>query len=132
MKYLLDTCIVIAVLRGHPQVIDALRLIPASEIGISSITVMELEVGLQLATQRQKEKRRQLDRFLSVYQLLPFSTSDATETASIIAYLKQAGTPIGAYDVQLAGVALQRGLNLLTHNLKEFRRVPDLEVTDVG
>ena len=132
MKYLLDTCIVIAVLRGNPRVINALRQIPSFEIGISSISLMELEVGLQLSTQRRREKRQALDRFISVYRLLDFSEGDAVEAASIIAYLRQAGTPIGAYDVQLAGVARQRGLTVLTHNLKEFQRVPDLKVNDVG
>ena len=48
----------------------------------------------------------------------------------IRAHLKKIGTPIGAYDIQLAGQALSKSLTFITHNADEFGRVPGLAIAD--
>lgn len=62
--------------------------------------------------------------------VLDYSSGDARVTASIRAALKAQGQPIGPYDLLNAGMALARGLTLVTHNGREYRRVAGLLVTD--
>lgn len=51
---------------------------------------------------------------------------------AVRAHLAARGTPIGPYDVLIAGQALARGIVLVTHNTAEFKRVPKLQVEDWG
>ena len=60
----------------------------------------------------------------------PLSEDDVTVSARVRTVLKQAGTPIGPYDLLIAGQALNRGWTLVTSNVREFERVPGLAVED--
>ena len=62
--------------------------------------------------------------------VLEFDKEDARQAREVRAMLAAAGTPIGPYDVLIAGQALARGLVLVTHNVGEFARVADLQVED--
>jgi tRNA(fMet)-specific endonuclease VapC len=64
------------------------------------------------------------------FEVVEFDREDARKAGELRASLAASGTPIGPYDVLIAGQALARGLVLITHNMREFRRVPDLAIED--
>lgn len=64
------------------------------------------------------------------FDVLDFDKEDARASGEICAYLAGRGTPVGPYDVLIAGQAAARGLVLITHNIEEFRRVPGLRIED--
>jgi tRNA(fMet)-specific endonuclease VapC len=63
-------------------------------------------------------------------EALPFDVEDAYAAGQIRAVLTQAGTPIGPYDVMIAGTALARGLIVVAANTREFSRVAGLQLED--
>jgi tRNA(fMet)-specific endonuclease VapC len=71
-----------------------------------------------------------VDRLIQPMSLIPFDGEAAKRTADIRWHLEQSGKAIGPYDLMLAGQALSLGLILVTHNTKEFQRVPDLMLED--
>ena len=128
--YLLDTNICIYALKGNYPGIDRrlLRIHP-DEIYISAITIGELEYGA--AKSRWGERTRQIQRaFLANYDILPFTRQDATCFGQLRAQLALAGTPIGIYDLMIAAQAIVCGLTVVTHNTKEFERVPGIILED--
>ena len=130
MKYLLDTNICIYSMNNrYPRLTDRLLTILPDDISISSITVGELEYGA--AKSRWGARTRQMMyAFLSNFNILPFDNADAICFGNLRAALALAGTPIGAYDVMIAAQGLTKGLIVVTHNIREFSRVPDLELED--
>jgi tRNA(fMet)-specific endonuclease VapC len=69
-----------------------------------------------------------LEKFLRPMTILDFTPEDAKQAARIRADLKQKGTPIGAYDLQIAATALANGLTVVTNNTDEFQRVVGLRL----
>lgn len=130
MSYLLDTCIVSAFFRKDEAVIGKLKVLPPSDIKISTITVMEIEYGLELNPALRPRLQPLWQAFKSEIEILPFSEGDAAVAASIRSILKKAGRPIGPYDILLAGMAKSRHLIFVTNNLSEFKRVEGLAVED--
>ena len=130
MKYLLDTNICIYSMNNrHPRLTEKLLTILPDDISISSIAVGELEYGA--AKSRWGARTRQMMyAFLSNFNILPFDNADAICFGNLRAALALAGTPIGAYDVMIAAQGLTKGLIVVTHNIREFSRVPDLELED--
>ena len=76
VTYLLDTCIPIMVFRGQEEPIKWLSEIPADQIKISSITVMELQAGIEYATVNVEKKKQQLKTFLNLYETINFETAE--------------------------------------------------------
>jgi tRNA(fMet)-specific endonuclease VapC len=68
--------------------------------------------------------------FLEQFISLPFDDLAATTFGVIRSQLEIKGTPIGAYDLQIAAIALANNLTLVTHNTQEFQRVEGLQVED--
>lgn len=128
--YLLDTNTCIYFLKNSfPTLTQKLLDTDPSELFISSITVFELAYGAMKSKWGEKT-RQKLAMFLAPFTILPFDSEDAMVAGRIRGALEQHGTPIGPYDVQIAAQALAKGLTVLTHNMKEFQRVPDLRVED--
>jgi len=128
--YLLDTNTCIYFLKNSfPTLTQKLLDTDPSELFISSITVFELAYGAEKSKWGEKT-RQKLAMFLAPFTILPFDSEDAMVAGRIRGALEQHGTPIGPYDVQIAAQALAKGLTVLTHNMKEFQRVPDLRVED--
>ncbi len=128
MRYLLDTNVLIA-LMNQPQgkVAAKTLLFGVSELATSAIVMHELYFGIS-KSERQERNTATVERLrLSV---LPFDREDAREAGIIRAKLRAAGTPIGPYDVLIAGQALRHRLTLVTANLGEFARVPGLSCED--
>lgn len=126
--YLLDTNVVSDVVRGRAEVVARLRATPSSEVVISSITQMELEYGMALSPAAALRHRPVIRAILDAAEVAPFTTEDAKAAARVRATLRRLGTPIGPYDVLLAGVALSRRLVMVTANVDELSRVEGLRV----
>ena len=128
--YLLDTNICIYLMKNSfPSMTERVFSHSPSEFYISSITVYELEYGA--AKSKWDERTRQnLHLFLAPFNILEFDSSDTVSAGMVRAHLEENGTPIGAYDVQLAGQALSKSLIFITHNVEEFGRVPGLAIAD--
>lgn len=127
--FALDTNTLIYYFKGAGQVTAHMHALVPSDIGIPVIVLYELETGIAKSTQPQK-RRSQLDALLAVTRLLPLDRNAARRSASLRAALEKAGTPMGPMDILIAGIALAHGATLVTRNIREFSRVPDLPTTD--
>lgn len=128
--YLLDTNICIyAIKNQYPWLSEKLLSYDPSEILISAITVFELEYGAEKSKWGSRT-RTQLAMFLAPFTILPFSTGDAVLVGKLRRYLEKCGTPIGVYDLQIAAQALSGNYTLITHNVSEFNRVPNIKIED--
>jgi tRNA(fMet)-specific endonuclease VapC len=128
MKAMLDTNICIYIIKRHPQsVLDRFSAFPVGDIGISSITLAELEYGAAKSAQP-KKNREALEEFVSPLDIATFDRDAAESYGRIRATLERKGLPIGAMDMLIAAHALSLGANLVTNNEAEFRRVSGLRV----
>ena len=125
MQYLLDTNAVIALLNDPAGPISRkLHSLSPTDIAISAVVLHELYFGAFKSARR--------DHNLSIVEALQFQTleldmNDARHSGEIRAWLAARGTPIGPFDVLIAGQARARGMTLVSHNLREFARVPGLK-----
>ncbi|MGV0102622.1 Twitching motility protein PilT [Nostoc sp. DSM 114160] len=126
MRYLLDTNICIYLIKQKPQkVLDKFQTLSISDVGISSITVAELEYGVA-KSQQQKKNRIALMQFLLPLEIVEFNQASATIYGSIRSDLESRGLIIGAMDMLIASHALSLGVILVTNNVREFSRIPTL------
>jgi tRNA(fMet)-specific endonuclease VapC len=126
MRYLLDTNICIYLIRKHPQtVLEHFRQHSPQDVAISTITLFELEYGAQKSQQIQRTQDA-LARFLLPLTILDTDRHTAVDAAIIRADLEKKGTPIGPYDLLIAGLARSRGMTMVTNNTKEFARIEGL------
>ncbi|MBM4464946.1 MAG: type II toxin-antitoxin system VapC family toxin [Chloroflexi bacterium] len=130
MKYLLDTNICIYVIKKKPpQVLQQFRSHFVGDIGVSSITVAELQYGVQ-KSQYPEQNQRALEQFLVPLVIVGFDEQAAAMYGKIRAALEAQGTPIGALDMLIAAHALSLGVTLVTNNIREFSRVPELQLAN--
>lgn len=128
MAYLLDTNICIYLIKHRPaSVIQRFKSLNVGEIHISVITVYEMIYGAE-KSQHPQAARQALTQFLKPLNILPFTAEDARESGEIRARLAKIGQLIGPYDLQIAGQAKQRNLILVTNNLREFKRIENLQL----
>ena len=128
MKYLLDTNICIYLIKQKPvQVIERLQRMAIDDLGISVITLAELEYGVAKSAFYERNKLA-LAGFLAPLEILPFSETAAAVYGNIRADLERSGVPIGAFDCLIGAQALAGNLTLVTNNEREFRRIPGLTV----
>ena len=126
LRYLLDTNIVIYVLKRRPVEVLSTFNANASRMAISSITLAELLHGAEKST-RVSENLAAIEDFCSRLQVLPYSPKAAQHYGAIRAALEKLGQPIGVNDMHIAAHARSEGLVLVTNNMGEFARVPALE-----
>ncbi|WP_016952788.1 type II toxin-antitoxin system VapC family toxin [Anabaena sp. PCC 7108] len=128
MRYLLDTNICIYIIKQKPQkVLDKFQSLQISDIGISSITVAELEYGVA-KSQQQEKNRNALLQFLLPLQIVEFNQASATIYGEIRSNLESQGIVIGAMDMLIAAHALSLGVTLVTNNVREFSRISTLSL----
>lgn len=128
MTYMLDTNICIYAIKNKPeQVLRQLKANLQYGLCISAITLAELEYGVEKSVFPEKNTVA-LIQFLSILDVLPFDDAAASEYGKICAYLQKRGTPIGTMDMLIAGHAKAEGLILVTNNVREFERVPNLKI----
>jgi tRNA(fMet)-specific endonuclease VapC len=128
MKMMLDTDICIYIIkRRPPSVLNRFSAFAVGEIGISSITLAELEYGAVKSAQSRKN-REALAEFVSPLDMAAFGRDAAEAYGRVRAALERKGLPIGAMDMLIAAHALSLGVSLVTNNETEFRRVSGLRV----
>lgn len=129
LRRLLDTNLCIRVLRDRPAGLRERFNLNADGLCISTIVLMELLHGAAKFA-RPEHNRQEVERFAARLEVLVFDSEAADHAADIRAALERAGTPIGGYDLLIAGHARSRGLIVVTGNLREFERVPGLRCED--
>lgn len=130
IHYMLDTNMIAYARNRRPAcVLEHLLEHDPSEISISSITMAELEYGV-FNSSKPQQNRAALLLFLSGITILPFDTSASLEYGAIRHHLKTNGIIIGGNDMLIAAHARSLGLTLVTHNTREFSRVPELVLED--
>lgn len=128
MKYLLDTNICIYIIKQKPPAVQKkFGTCSPGDICISSITVAELQYGVQKSN-RLIQNQQALDQFLLPLNTVNFSLETSLAYGKIRADLERAGTPIGPLDTLIAAHALALNLTIVTNNVREFERVPDLAI----
>lgn len=128
IRYLLDTNTCIHLIRKRPaRAIRKLERKQVSDIGISSITLSELEYGCAKSVTPDRN-RMALTGFLAPIEVLPYDDRAALRYGPLRAHLERKGTPIGSLDLLIAAHALSMECVLVTSNESEFKRVPGLKV----
>ncbi len=127
--WVLDTNTLIYFFKGEGRVAEKLLAHSPRDIGIPSIVLYELEVGIAKSTSPRK-RMGQLEELTSVVQILPFGFAEARVAATIRSSLEKKGMPIGPYDLLITGTALVQGATLVTRNTKEFKRIRGLAIDD--
>ncbi|MEE4410528.1 MULTISPECIES: type II toxin-antitoxin system tRNA(fMet)-specific endonuclease VapC [Serratia] len=126
-SHMLDTNIVIYVIKRRPIEVLSKFNQHAGKMVISSVTYAELIHGVEKSA-RPTENARVVDDFVSRLEILDYSAKAAAHYGNIRASLEQQGTPIGVNDLHIAGHARSEGLVLVTNNLREFERVDGLRL----
>ena len=127
MKYLLDTDICIYLINERPRrVLARFRRHAVGDIGVSAVTVSELAWGV--AKTGSARNRAALDAFLLPIEVAAYDLAAAMRYGEVRAELAKRGRPIGPLDTMIVAHALSLGATLVTNNLREFGRVPDMAV----
>jgi tRNA(fMet)-specific endonuclease VapC len=127
---LLDTNICIYVVKGRPAaVLERFNAHEPGELAVSVITAMELRVGARKAGLDSRPARR-VAALLQRLQVLPLGAEAIDHYASLRLALEGQGALIGPMDLLIAAHALALGATLVTHNTREFQRVPGLAFED--
>jgi len=127
LKYMLDTNIVIYVIKRRPIEVLAIFNKHVGQLCISSITLAELLHGVEKSIQPE-HNMRQVDDFVSRLDVLEYTSKAAAHYGDIRANLEKQGKTIGVNDLHIAGHARSEGLILVTNNLREFERVEALRL----
>lgn len=128
MRYILDTNMCIFIIKKKPsRVLDRFRIFGVSDIGISTISLSELEYGVAKST-RKEQNREALIEFLAPLEILPFDEKASRHYGEIRAHLEGKGISIGAMDLLIASQARSLMLPLVTNATRAFKRIPGLQI----
>jgi tRNA(fMet)-specific endonuclease VapC len=128
MQYLLDTNICIYIIKKRPiNVFEKFRSLSVGAIGISTITLAELQYGIMKSSNPEKNQEA-LDKFLTPLEILDFDYYATIEYGKIRADLEKHGTPIGPLDTMIASHARSLDVTLVTNNEREFQRIIGLKI----
>ena len=125
LKFLLDTNIVIYVIKRRPIKAMGVFNDNAGRMAISAITLSELFHGAEKSAEV-AQNLAAVEEFASLLEVLPYSAKASQHYGAIRSALEKAGRPIGVNDLHIAAHARSEGLTLVTNNLGEFDRVPGL------
>jgi tRNA(fMet)-specific endonuclease VapC len=125
LKYLLDTNIVIHVLKRRPKEVLDIFNANASRMAISSITLSELMYGAEKSLNTDKNLEA-VEEFVSHLEVLPYDAKASQHYGQIKAALEKKGQIIGENDIHIAAHAISHGLILVSNNIREFKRVSNL------
>ena len=130
MKIMLDTNTCIAVIkRKPPQVLKRLSAYKIGEVGISWVTLAELEFGVA-KSQHVEKNQAALDEFVLPLEIANFDRETARVYGRVRAMLEKKGAPIGSLDMMIGAHALSLGATLATNNTREFSRIKGLTLVD--
>ena len=125
LKYLLDTNIVIYVIKRRPVEVLGVFNENAGRMTISAITLSELFHGAEKSA-KVAQNLAVVEEFASLLEVLPYTAKASQHYGAVRAALEKAGLPIGVNDLHIAAQARSEGLTLVTNNMGEFERVPGL------
>ncbi len=125
LRYLLDTNIVIYAIKNRPRSLREKFSRLQDQMAISSVTWGELIYGVERSSQSDRNLA-DIESMAAKLEVIPFDRPAADHFGQIRAELYRVGTPIGPYDMMIAGQARARGLIFVTNNTKEFKRIPGL------
>lgn len=127
-RYLLDTNICIYLIKKHPpEVLARFQQIQLKQLHISTVTLFELYYGIEKNNSQQRNLAA-LENFITPLTIADFTFDAAIKAAKIRSDLQKQGLPTGAYDIQIAAIALSCNMTLLTNNTREFERVNGLKL----
>jgi len=130
MRLMLDTNICIALIKQKPAgVLKKFNDFQVGDICISSVTLAELRYGVA-KSQFQEKNQAALDDFILPLEIAVFDASAASYYGALRASLERKGTLIGAMDLMIGAHALSQNLTIVTNNVREFNRIPNLVVVD--
>ena len=127
LKYLLDTNIVVYVMKRRPVEVLQIFNQQSTRMAISAITLSELFHGAE-KSMHVSANLLAIEDFCGRLEVLPYGPKASQHYGAIRSSLEKIGTPIGVNDLHIAGHARSEGLILVTHNVSEFARVPALQV----
>ena len=130
MIYLLDTNIVSYWMRGDEKLISNIKSHKPSELSICTVTLAEIYYGIEKSPVKKKERRNKIERISSQLEIHSFDELAARKYAIIRSQLEKNGLVISERDLQIASIAMANKLVVVTHNIKEFKRIVKLEVED--
>ncbi|AAN48200.1 type II toxin-antitoxin system VapC family toxin [Leptospira interrogans] len=126
--YLLDTNICIFLIKKkNATLLENLKKKLNKDLFVSSLTVAELEFGIQKSEFKEKNKVALIE-FLTIFNILSFSDKDAESYGIIRADLERKGNVIGSIDMLLAAQAIANNYIFVTNNTKEFKRIKALKI----
>lgn len=126
--YLLDTCVCVEFLRGHLSYgYKLMRETAPANFRLPSIVIAELCYGAEHSADPERE-RALVDAFIEAFEVVPFDEACAREYGRIRQMLGSKGALIGDRDLMISATALAHRAILVTNNMKEFKRVPGLEL----
>jgi len=127
-RYLLDTNICIYIAKHHPlQVRKRFEQLQTGDVGMSFITHGELMFGAEKSQYRNKTIEK-LNRLVEIIPVIFPEPQIVAHYGEIRAVLTRAGQPIGANDLWIAAHARSQAMTLVSNNIKEFQRVPKLQL----
>ena len=130
MNLMLDTNVCIYLIKEHPpSVVERFATHAVGDIGISAMTLAELEYGVSKSS-RPARNREALDQFISPLEVAPFDRQATAAYGRLRTTLEKRGQSIGSMDLLIAAHALSLDVRLITRNVREFGRVPGLRVDD--
>jgi len=128
MRLMLDTNICIYLIKKQPPtVLERFTTHPVGDIGISVITWAELVYGAS-KSRHPTRNRTALEEFATPLEVANFDRAAAAAYGSLRASLEEKGTLVGAMDLLIAAHAISLGVPVITNNLREFRRIPGLQI----
>jgi tRNA(fMet)-specific endonuclease VapC len=127
LKYLLDTNIVIYVMKRRPMEVLTMFNQHAGRMAMSVVTLAELYHGAE-KSERVAQNLAVIEDFTSRLEVLPYTAAAAQHYGAIRSALEKTGQSIGVNDLHIAAHARCQGLVVVTNNLSEFERVPGLLV----
>ena len=130
MELMLDTNVCLYLIKEHPpSVVERFATHAVGDIGISVMTLAELEYGVSKSG-RPARNREALDQFISPLEVAPFDRQATAAYGKLRTTLEKKGRTIGSMDLLIAAHALSLDVRLITRNIREFGRVPGLRVED--
>jgi tRNA(fMet)-specific endonuclease VapC len=109
------------------DVIQKFKKVNLGEIGVSTITISELQYGVS-KSQLRKNNQIRLNEFITPLEILPYDRAAAKTYGDIRYHLEKIGQPIGPLDLLIAAQAVSQNLIVVTNNDKEFVRIRKLKV----
>lgn len=126
--YMLDTNICSYIIKQRPpQVLAKFKTIPPKQLVISMVTLAELQYGVEKSS-KPILNQSTLNEFIRYLDVLSWDIKTVKIYGEIRTDLERKGTPIGAMDLMIAAHCLSLDYILVTNNLREFQRVPNLKV----